>query len=109
MNRLKVWCAYLGYAVLFAIVFVILLCTLTTAFLCIPTGIFLGLVGGAMLLFKTEFVLTELAPQILLYGGIFVASLSAFVALLAVKLGILAARIFEKVRRHCDRLRGWCS
>ncbi len=106
MNRIKAGCAYSAYVVFFVLVFVIMLCVLTAAVICIPSGLFLGLVGGAMLLFETSYILTELAPEIMLYGGLFAASCSAFLGFLAVKLGFAAARLFIRVRSYCERLQG---
>ncbi|MBE6902589.1 MAG: hypothetical protein E7478_08950 [Ruminococcaceae bacterium] len=107
MSRIKVFGAYSAYAVLFAIVFVVMLSALTAAVICIPFGLFLGLVGGVILLFDTSFILTELAPEIMLFGGLFSACFSAFLGFASVKIGLLAALLFDKVRRYCDRVRGW--
>ena len=107
MSRIKVFVAYSAYAILFVIVFVIMLSSITAAVVCIPFGLFLGLVGGVMMLFDTSFILTELAPEIMLFGGLFGACFSAFLGFASVKMGIGAAVIFSKVRRYCDRIRGW--
>ena len=107
MIRLRVWCAYSAYAVLFTFIFAVILATVTAAVICIPSGFFLGLVGGVMLVFDTDFVLTELAPEIMLFGGLFAACFSAFLGFVGVKLGIGAGMLFNKVRRYCDRIRGW--
>ena len=107
MNRIRVWCVYFAYAVIFVIVFVIILCGITLAVICIPSGLFLGLVGGAMLIFDTSFVLTRLAPEIMLFGGLFSACFTAFIGFVCVKLGLFSAHLFDKVRRYCDRVRGW--
>ena len=109
MNRMKVWCYYALYAILFVVVFAFILAMVTAAFVCIPAGGFLALVGGAMLYFKVNFVLTELAPEIMLFGGLFMACISAFLGLVSVRAGFAVWKLFGVVRRHCDRLRGWCS
>ncbi|MGN0688197.1 MAG: hypothetical protein ACI4KA_08835 [Oscillospiraceae bacterium] len=107
MVRLKVLCAYSAFAVLFVIVFSVLLAVITAAVICIPSGLFLSLVGGAMLFFDVSYVLTELAPEIMLFGGLFAASITAFFGFLSVKLGFGCARLFDRIRRYCDRIRGW--
>lgn len=109
MNRVKVWCLYTLYAILFALAFVFMLCFICAAIICIPAGLFLALVGGVMLGFDADFVLTELAPEIMLFGGLFMASGTAFLAFAAVKLGFAMSRLFCIVRKSCDRLRGWCT
>lgn len=109
MTRLKVCSLYLAYALLFIVVFAVMLAVLTAAVLLIPSGLLFAVLGAAMLVFDTEFILTELSPLIMLFGGLFAASFSAFLGLCSVKLGIFIARLFLKVRRVCDRLRGWCA
>lgn len=109
MTRLRVCVLYLAYALLFVAVFAVMLVLITAAMLLIPSGLLFSVLGGAMLLADTDIILTELSPVIMLFGGLFAASASAFAGLVAVKLGILVSRLFLKVRRSCDRLRGWCT
>lgn len=107
MNRYKVWGMYSAYAVFFAVVFVVMLAMLSAAVLCIPAGILFAVLGGVMLMFDASFVITELSPLLMLFGGLFVTFASVFAALLAVKAGFGAAALFVVVRRRCDKLRGW--
>lgn len=109
MTRLKVSMIYLAYALLFVAVFAVMLAVLTAAVLLIPAGLLFAVLGGAMLAFDAGFILTELSPLVMLFGGLFTSSISAFAGLCAVKLGMLIWRLFLKVRRRCDRLRGWCA
>ncbi len=104
---LKVRGLYLAYALLFAVVFVIILAAVSAAMLLIPSGLLFSVLGGAMLVADADFILTELSPLVMLFGGLFVACASAFVGLCTVKLGFFAARLFLKVRSTCDRMRGW--
>jgi hypothetical protein len=107
VNRLKVWLFYGSYAVLFAAVFAIMLVMLVTAAVGVPSGIMISVFGVAILVFKADFIITELAPQLMIFGGISAACASAFCGLLAAKAGMAAAALFVRVRRHCDKLRGW--
>ncbi len=107
MNRIKVWCYYSLYAVLFAVVFTVMLAVLSAAMVCVPAGILFAVLGGAMLSFEVSFVLTELSPLLMLFGGLFAACAAACMGLLSVKAGFAVSRLFLAVRRHCDRLRGW--
>lgn len=107
MTRLKVWCIYSGYTVLFAVTFVVILAVLTGALVMVPTGIFFGAVGGALLIADTPYIVTELSPKLMLFGGLFAAFAAAFLGFAAVKIGFLISRLFRCVRKHCDRLRGW--
>ncbi len=109
MAMLKVRMLYLAYALLFAVVFAVMLAAITAAVFLIPAGLLFSVLGGAMLAFRVDFILTELSPVVMLFGGLFAASASAFVALCSVRLGMLVWRLWLRVRRTCDRLRGWCS
>lgn len=84
-----------------------MLAVLSAAVICIPLGILFAVLGGGMLIFDADFILTELSPLLMLFGGLCAASLSACIGLLCVKAGYAVARLFLVVRRRCDRLRGW--
>lgn len=107
MKRIKVWLLYCGFALLFAVVFCVMLVLLVAAVIGIPLGVIMSIFGVAMLLFKVNFIITRLAPEILLFGGAAGAFAAAFCGLAAVKAGFAVSRLFVSVRRHCDRLRGW--
>lgn len=109
MTRLKVGALYSAYALVFVAAFAVMLAAITAAVLLIPAGLLFAVLGGAMLAVETEFILTELSPVIMLFGGLFAASFSAFVGLCSVRLGMLVWRLFLKIRRTCDRMRGWCA
>ena len=109
MTRLKVGALYLAYTLLFIAAFAVMLTALTAAVLLIPAGLLFAVLGGAMLVVETGFILTELSPLTMLFGGLFAACFSAFAGLCSVKLGMLMWRLFLKIRRTCDRLRGWCA
>ncbi len=109
MKLLKVRGLYLAYALLFAVVFTVILAAVTAALFLIPAGLLFAVLGGAMLAFRVDFILTELSPIVMLFGGLFAACASAFVGLCSVKLGVLIWRLYLRVRRVCDRLRGWCA
>ena len=66
-----------------------------------------SVLGAAMLLFKADFIVTDLSPTMLMFGGISAAFFAAMCGLIAVKAGILISRLFSVVKRRCDTLRGW--
>lgn len=103
----EVRAAYLGYAALFIVTFAVMLLFLTMAAVGIPMGIIFGVFGVAIELFKADFIITELAPELMIFGGLTAACGTAFCGLLAVKAGFMVSRLFLKVKKHCDRLRGW--
>lgn len=106
-NRIKVWGIYSGYLLLFLAAFALMLALLVIAAVGIPAGAMLGIFGIAVMIFKADFIITELAPQLMLFGGLAVAFASAFCGLIAVKTGFVISRLFLRIKRRCDRLRGW--
>ncbi len=107
MNRVKVRCLYTSYALLFAAVFVVMLTLLTVSVIGMPAGLLTGIFGFAVLLFDVSFIVTDLSPTLLLFGGLSGAFLSAFLGLVAVKAGFLISRLFVRIKQRCDKLRGW--
>lgn len=72
----------------------------------IPFGLMAAVLGVAVLVFRADFVLTQLAPEVMLFGGLAGAFFTAFLGALAVKLGFIISRLFLRIRRRCDALRG---
>lgn len=105
--RLKVFALYAAFWTLFAISFAVMFAMLMACALGIPSGIMLAVLGVAVLMFKADFVITALAPQVMVFGGLAGAFLAAFSGLLAVKLGFGISDLFVRIRRKCDKLRGW--
>lgn len=103
--RIKVFLRYAAFWTLFAAVFALMFALLSAAVIGIPLGVMMAFFGMAMLIFKADFVMTELAPELMLFGGLGGAFFAAFTGLVAVKLGFAVARLFIRVKRHCDRLR----
>ncbi len=103
----RVWAAYFGYMILFVMTFAVMLLFLTMAAVGIPMGVIFGVFGVAIELFKADFIITELAPELMIFGGLTAACGTAFCGLLAVKAGFMVSRLFLKIKRRCDRLRGW--
>lgn len=103
--QLKVVALYAAFWALFAINFAVMFVMLLICAIGIPSGIMLAVLGAAMLMFKADFVITALAPQIMIFGGISGAFLSAFLGLVAVKMGFWISGFFVRIRRRCDRWR----
>lgn len=104
---LKVRAAYFAYAAVFLVTFAVMLLLLTLAAVGIPMGVMFGVFGVAIELFKADFIITQLAPELMIFGGLAAACGTAFCGLLAVKAGFMVSRLFVKIKRRCDRLRGW--
>lgn len=107
MIGFKVFLQYLAYWIMFVPIFCIMFVMLTTAVFVIPLGLIMAVFGVAMVMFKVNFVITELPAQVMLFGGLSGAFLAAFLGLAAVKLGFIISRRFLIVKRRCDRLREW--
>ncbi len=107
MNRLKVRLIYFGFSLLFAAVFIFMWALLMICAAGIPCGILMSVFGAAVLLFDADFIITALSPTFMLFGGLSLAFVGAFCGLTAVKIGFLISRLFIRIKRHCDILRGW--
>lgn len=103
----KVRAAYFAYTIVFLVTFAVMLLLLTLAAVGIPMGVIFGVFGVAVKLFKADFIMTQLAPELMIFGGLAAACGTAFCGLLAVKAGFMVSRLFLKIKRRCDRLRGW--
>lgn len=107
MTGFKVILRYTVFWIEFAITVAVMLALLTAAVIGIPAGTMMAVFGIAVLMFKADFVITELAPQVMLFGGLSAGFFAAALGLIAVKLGFFISRHFVRVRRRCDKLRGW--
>ena len=107
MAKLKVFLNYVGYWLLFAVLFAVMFVLFVIAAVGIPFGVMLLIFGAAALLFNEDLIITELAPPFMLFGGLSLIFLSAAFGLLAVKLGYFVSRRFLVIKRRCDRLRDW--
>lgn len=107
MVKIKVMLYYTGFFLIFAVVFALMFALLTAAVIGIPFGVMLAVFGIAILAFNADFVMTELAPELMLFGGLSGAFLAAFLGFSAIKFGFAVSRLFLKVKRRCDRLRNW--
>lgn len=105
MDRFKTALIMAAYAVVFAAVFALMFVLLFAAAVGVPAGLMMGFIGAVTLLFKADFVMTGIAPEVMAFGGISAAAASAFLGLLAVKAGFAVSRAFVRTKKHCDRLR----
>lgn len=105
MNRLKIFIRYAFFGLIFAICFAVMFVFLLAAVMGITAGALLAVLGIAMIMFKADFIVTALAPEIMLFGGLTGMFFSAFLGLCAIKLGYMVSRLFVRTRRRCERLR----
>lgn len=107
LEKLKVVALYTGFWLVFAVVFAAMFAMLAVCVVGVPFGLMMAVLGIAVLMFKADFVLTQLAPEVMLFGGLAGAFLTAFLGALAVKLGFIVSRFFLRIKRRCDALRNW--
>ncbi len=107
MTSLKIWAMKIGFALLFLSVFAVMLLLLSAAAFGIPAGLLVCVFGFSVKLFNAQFIVTSLTAELMIFGGLATASGSAFLGLLAVKAGFRVSRLFIRVKKKCDLLRGW--
>ena len=105
--KIKVFLYYTGFWTLFAVMFAAMFAMLTAAVMGVPFGLMMSVLGVAVLVFRADFVISELSPELMLFAGLTAAFFAAFLGLLAIKLGYAASRLFLRIKRRCDRLRNW--
>lgn len=105
--KIKVFLYYTGFWILFSISFAAMFGMLVCAVVGIPFGLMMAVFGVAVLVFRADFVISELSPELMLSIGLAGAFFTSFLGLLAVKLGYWLSRLFLKIKRRCDRLRDW--
>ena len=107
MTSFRVLVMKTGFAVLFLIVFAVMLALLCAAAFGIPAGILVSIFGFAVKLFRAQFIVTSLSAETMLFGGLAAAFGSAFCGIAAVELGYLISGVYLRVCRKCDILLGW--
>ncbi len=107
MTTVKVWAMKIGFALLFLAVFTVMLALACAAAFGVPAGLMFCFFGFAVKLFDAQFIVTALSPELMLFGGLAAAFGAAFCGLLAAKAGFCVSRLFLRVKRRCDLLRGW--
>lgn len=105
MERFKVIALYTGFWIAFAVFFAVMFAMFAVCAVGVPFGLMAAVMGIAVLAFRADFVLTQLAPELMLFGGLCGAFFAAFLGALAVKLGFIISRLFLRTRRRCDALR----
>lgn len=103
--RLGIALRYMGFSLIFIISFAVMFVFLVLAVVGITAGVMLAVLGVAMIMFKADFIITALAPEIMLFGGLAGACFTACLGLVAVKIGYCVCRLFVRVERKCAGLR----
>ncbi len=107
VTTLKIWAMKIGFAALFLAAFAVMLLLLSAAAFGIPAGLMICVLGFSVKLFDAQFIVTSLSAELMLFGGLAAAFGGAFCGFLAIKAGFCVSRLFLKVKRRCDLLRGW--
>lgn len=77
---------------------------LSAAVLGLTFGVIMAIFGTAILVFRADFIISGIAPEIMLFGGLTAVFFSGFIGLAAIKLGFMVSRFFLTTRRHCEIL-----
>ncbi len=107
MNSLKILALKIGWLLVFLAVFAVMLALLAAAAFGVPAGLMLFVLGFAVKLFSAQFIVSSLSPELMLFGGLAAACGSLFCGFLAVKAGFMVSRLYVRIRRKTDLLRGW--
>ena len=107
VKKFRVMIIKTGFAVLFLIVFAVILALLCAAAFGIPAGILVSVFGFAVKMFRAQFIVTSLSAETMLFGGLAAAFGAAFCGIAAVELGFVVSGAYIRVRRRCDILLGW--
>ena len=105
MIQFKIFFKYTLFWILFAVCFAVMFVFLAAAVMGITAGVMLAVLGTAIIMFKASFIISELAPELMLFGGLCGAFFTAFLGTSAIKIGFLVSRLFIRVKRQCDKLR----
>lgn len=101
----KIFLHFALFRIVFVVCFVLMFAMLFAAVMGVTFGVIMAIFGTAVLLFRADFVISGIAPEIMLFGGMTLVFLAFFLGMLAVKLGFIVSRYYLRTRRHCDNLR----
>ena len=105
MLRFKIFLRYTAFWTFFGICFAVMFVFLTAAIMGVTSGVMLAVLGTAIIMFKAGFIISGLAPELMLFGGLCGACFTAFLGMTAIKLGFIVSRVFLMTKRKCDKLR----
>lgn len=101
----KIFFRFVWFWTVFAVCFALMFVMLFAAVIGAVFGVIMAIFGIGVLLFRADFIISGIAPEIMLFGGSTMAFLSLFLGMAAVKIGFLVSRFFLRTRRHCDIMR----
>ncbi len=101
----KIFFHFLCFRIVFVLCFAVMFAMLFAAVIGVTFGVIMAIFGTAVLLFRADFIISGVAPEIMLFGGMTAVFLSLFLGMFAVKLGFIVSRYYLRTRRHCEHLR----
>ena len=105
MLRLKIFLLYTLFWIFFALCFSVMFVFLVAGIMGVTAGVMLAVLGTAIIMFKASFIISALAPEIMLFGGLCGAFFAAFLGMTAIKIGFCVSRMFVRIGRRCNRMR----
>ncbi len=104
-TNIKIFFHFAWFWTVFAVCFALMFVMLFAAVIGATFGVIMAIFGTGVLLFRADFIISGIAPEIMLFGGLTAAFLSLFLGMAAVKIGFLVSRFFLRTRNHCDKMR----
>lgn len=101
-NDCKIFFCFAWFWTVFAVCFALMFVMLFAAVIGATFGVIMAIFGTGVLLFRADFIISGIAPEIMLFGGLTMVFLSLFLGMAAVKIGFLVSRFFLRTRHHCD-------
>lgn len=101
----KIFLRFACFWIVFAVCFIVMFVMLFAAVIGVTFGVIMAIFGTAVLLFRADFIISGIAPEIMLFGGLTAVFLSLFFGMAAVKIGFWVSRYFLSTRHHCDKMR----
>ncbi len=101
----KIFFRFAWFWIVFAVCFALMFVMLFAAVIGATFGVIMAIFGTGVLLFRADFIISGIAPEIMLFGGLTMVFLSLFLGMAAVKIGFMVSRFFLWTRRHCDKMR----
>lgn len=104
VNNFKIFMRCALFAIVFVMCFAVMFVMLCAAVLGLACGIVMAVFGVAVLVFGADYIISGIAPTVMLFGGLTAFFFSVVIVLLAVKIGYAVSRFFIRTRNYCERI-----
>lgn len=105
VNNIKIFLRRALFVIIFVLCFAVMFVMLCMAVMGLAFGVVMSIFGIAVLAFEADFIISGIAPTVMLFGGLTAVFFSLFTGLLAVKIGFAVSHFYIRTRNFCERLR----